>query len=59
MKESGNVLEKVKKQNKNVDDELTERAKDLHEKEFEIAELKPMPCYLEKDVVKILQGEHQ
>lgn len=50
MKESGNVLEKVKKHNKNVDDELTKRAKDVHEKEFELAELKPMPCYLEKHV---------
>ena len=45
MKESGNVLEKVKKHNKNVDDELTKRAKDVHEKEFELAELKPIPFY--------------
>ncbi|KAL0727260.1 hypothetical protein Bca4012_023353 [Brassica carinata] len=50
MKESENVLEKVEKQKKNVDDELTERARDVYEKEFKIAELKLMPCYLEKDV---------
>ena len=49
----------MKKQKKNVTDELIDRAKDVYEKEFKTAELKPMPCYLEKDVVKILQGEHQ
>lgn len=50
MKESGNVLEKVKKYNKNVDDELIKRVKDVYEKEFELVELKLMLCYLEKYV---------
>ncbi|CAH8315498.1 unnamed protein product [Eruca vesicaria subsp. sativa] len=49
LKESKHVLEKVEKQEKNVD-ELTERSKEVYQKEFKIAELKPMACSLERDV---------
>ncbi|KAL0712886.1 hypothetical protein Bca4012_019864 [Brassica carinata] len=44
LKESEKVLEKVERQEKNIAHEVTERAKDLREKEFKIPEPKPMPC---------------
>ncbi|EOA21678.1 hypothetical protein CARUB_v10002101mg [Capsella rubella] len=43
-KESEMVLEKLEKLEKNIVHEVTERAKDLREKEFKIPEPKPMPC---------------
>ncbi|CAF2042711.1 unnamed protein product [Brassica rapa] len=44
LKESEKVLEKVERREKNIVGEVTERAKDLREKEFKIPEPKPMPC---------------
>ncbi|CAH8360223.1 unnamed protein product [Eruca vesicaria subsp. sativa] len=44
LKESEKVLEKVERQEKNIVHEVTERAKDLREKEFKIPEPRPMPC---------------
>lgn len=44
LKESEKVLEKLELQEKNIVHEVTERAKDLREKEFKIPEPKPMPC---------------
>ncbi|CAA0394891.1 hypothetical protein AtNW77_Chr4g0286151 [Arabidopsis thaliana] len=44
VKESEKVLEKLELQEKNIVREVTERAKDLREKEFKIPEPKPMPC---------------
>ncbi|KAL1190858.1 hypothetical protein V5N11_005877 [Cardamine amara subsp. amara] len=44
LKESEKVLEKLEIQEKNLVHEVTERAKDLREKEFKIPEPKPMPC---------------
>lgn len=44
VKESEKVLEKLELQEKNIVHEVTERAKDLREKEFKIPEPKPMPC---------------
>ncbi|KAJ0264841.1 hypothetical protein HA466_0012400 [Hirschfeldia incana] len=44
LKESERVLEKVESQEKSIVHEVTERAKDLREKEFKIPEPKPMHC---------------
>ncbi|XP_010422202.1 PREDICTED: uncharacterized protein LOC104707527 [Camelina sativa] len=43
-KESEKVLEKLEKVEKNLVHEVTERSKELREKEFKIPEPKPMPC---------------
>ncbi|WZZ34742.1 hypothetical protein YC2023_018143 [Brassica napus] len=44
LKEGEKVLEKVERQERSIVHEVTERAKDLREKEFKIPEPKPMPC---------------
>ncbi|ESQ38229.1 hypothetical protein EUTSA_v10029018mg [Eutrema salsugineum] len=49
VKESEKVLEKIERQEKNITHEVTERAKDLREKEFKIPEPKPMPCSSENE----------
>lgn len=49
LKESEEVLKKVEKQEKNIVHEVTERAKELREKEFKIPEPKPMPCSSDHD----------
>ncbi|KAL1177258.1 hypothetical protein V6Z11_A03G018600 [Gossypium hirsutum] len=49
VKESENVVEKLRKQEDNMVQEVTQRAKDLHEKEFKIPEQKPMPCLVENN----------
>lgn len=47
LKESENVVERLQKQEENMLQEVTERARDLHAKEFKLPQQKPMPC-LEK-----------
>ncbi|XP_027181314.1 MICOS complex subunit MIC19 [Coffea eugenioides] len=47
LKESENVVEKLQKQEADMLQEVTERAKDLHAKEFKLPQQKPVPC-LEK-----------
>ncbi|GMJ00380.1 hypothetical protein like AT4G12340 [Hibiscus trionum] len=49
VKESENVVEKLRKQEENMVEEVTQKAKDLHEKEFKIPEPKPMPCSVERN----------
>ncbi|CAN8246383.1 unnamed protein product [Cochlearia groenlandica] len=49
LRESEKVLEKLEKHEKSIVDEVTERAKDLREKEFKIPEPKPMPCGSDHD----------
>ncbi|KAK9020853.1 hypothetical protein V6N11_010865 [Hibiscus sabdariffa] len=49
VKESENVVEKLRKQEENMVREVTQKAKDLHEKEFKIPEPKPMPCSVERN----------
>ncbi|CAN7123979.1 unnamed protein product [Brassica rapa subsp. narinosa] len=44
LREGEKVLEKVERQERSIVHEVTERAKDLREKEFKIPESKPMPC---------------
>lgn len=45
LKESENVVERLQKQEANMLQEVTERAKDLHAKEFKLPQQKPMPCF--------------
>ena len=49
VKESENVVEKLRKQEENMVQEVTQKAKDLHDKEFKIPEPKPMPCLVENN----------
>ncbi|GER30522.1 coiled-coil-helix-coiled-coil-helix domain-containing protein 3 [Striga asiatica] len=46
---SERVVERLKKQEENMLNEVTQRAKELHEKEFKLPNRKPMPCLDEKD----------
>ncbi|XVF10771.1 hypothetical protein REPUB_Repub07fG0211700 [Reevesia pubescens] len=48
-KESENVVEKLRKQEENMVQEVTQKAKDLHDKEFKIPDPKPMPCLVENN----------
>ncbi|XVF52689.1 hypothetical protein PTKIN_Ptkin05aG0038600 [Pterospermum kingtungense] len=49
VKESENVVEKLRKQEENMVQEVTQKAKDLHDKEFKIPDPKPMPCSAENN----------
>ncbi|KAJ0106587.1 hypothetical protein Patl1_17455 [Pistacia atlantica] len=49
LQESEKVLEKLHKQEENVVQEVTERAKNLHDQEFKLPYQKPLPCLAEKD----------
>lgn len=58
LEESEKVVEKLEKIEKEMVEEVTKRAKDLHEKEFKIPERKPMPCLVEKDACLECYKEH-
>ncbi|CAK9321645.1 unnamed protein product [Citrullus colocynthis] len=47
LQESERVVEKLQKQEDNMLKEVTQRAKDLHDKEFRLPYQKPMPCLAE------------
>lgn len=49
LQESERVVEKLQKQEEEISKEVTQRAKDLHDKEFKLPYQKPMPCLAEKD----------
>ncbi|KAK4844916.1 hypothetical protein QYF36_026019 [Acer negundo] len=49
LQESERVLEKLNKQEKNMVQEVTERAKTLHDQEFKLPYQKPLPCLAEKE----------
>lgn len=49
LKESERILEKLQKQEENMVQEVTERAKDLRDKEFNLPSPKPMPCLAENN----------
>lgn len=49
LQDSEKVLEKLQKQEEEMEREVTQRAKDIHEKEFKLPYQKPMPCLAEKD----------
>ena len=48
LKESEAVLEKLEKQEAGARQELSKRAKELHDKEFKLPYQNPMPCTLER-----------
>ncbi|KAL7182839.1 hypothetical protein ACSBR1_041499 [Camellia fascicularis] len=49
VQESEKVLEKLQKQEEVMVQEVTQRAKDLHDKEFKLPTQKPLPCLMEKN----------
>lgn len=58
LKESEKVVERLQKQEENTLQEVTQRAKDLHDKEFKLPNGKPMPCLDEKDACLKCYKEH-
>lgn len=58
LEESEKVVEKLHKQEENMLQEVTQRAKDLHDKEFKLPNRKPMPCLNEKDACLNCYKEH-
>ncbi|PKU62082.1 uncharacterized protein LOC110093947 [Dendrobium catenatum] len=58
LQESEKVVEKLEKQETNMVQELTQRAKELREKEFKLPYQKPMPCLNERDDCLQCYKEH-
>ncbi|KAL5728139.1 hypothetical protein ACHQM5_001260 [Ranunculus cassubicifolius] len=58
IKESEKVVERLQKQEDKMAQEVTQRAKELHEKEFKLPYQKPMPCVAEKDACLDCYKEH-
>ncbi|EYU30441.1 hypothetical protein ABFS82_01G088100 [Erythranthe guttata] len=58
LNESEKVVEKLQKQEENMLQEVTQRAKELHDKEFKLPHRKLMPCLDEKDACLKCYKEH-
>lgn len=58
LQESERVLKKLQKQEVNMAREVTEKAKELHDKEFKLPYQKPIPCLAEKDACLECYREH-
>ncbi|XXG77824.1 hypothetical protein AAC387_Pa08g1901 [Persea americana] len=58
LQESERVLEKLQKQEANMAREVTEKAKELHDKEFKLPYQKPIPCLAEKDACLECYKDH-
>ncbi|XP_047946886.1 uncharacterized protein LOC125193175 [Salvia hispanica] len=58
LEESEKVVERLHKNEENMLQEVTERAKDLHDKEFELPNSKPIPCLDEKNACLNCYKEH-
>ncbi|OWM71847.1 uncharacterized protein LOC116192041 [Punica granatum] len=58
LKESKSVVEKLQKQEENIVQEVTQRAKDLRDKEFKLPYQKPMPCLAENNACLECYKEH-
>lgn len=58
LQESEKVVEKLEKQENNMVQELTQRAKELREKEFKLPYQKPMPCLNEREDCLQCYREH-
>jgi hypothetical protein len=56
--DSEKVLERLQKQEENMVQEVTQRAKDLRDKEFKLPYQKPMPCLAENDAWLACYKEH-
>ncbi|CAN4119859.1 unnamed protein product [Withania somnifera] len=59
LKESEKVVEGLEKQEENMLQEVTKKAKDLHEKEFKLPNQKPVPCFDERDACFKCYKEHE
>ncbi|XP_031478724.1 uncharacterized protein LOC116249673 [Nymphaea colorata] len=58
LKESEQVIERMKKIEANMTEEVKQRAKELHDKEFKLPYQKPLPCVAEKDACLQCYKEH-
>lgn len=58
LKESESVMEKLQKQEETMVQEVTQRAKDLREKEFKLPNQKPMPCLVESEACLDCYKDH-
>ncbi|XP_042051752.1 uncharacterized protein LOC121797086 [Salvia splendens] len=58
LEESEKVVERLRKNEENMLQEVTERAKGLHDKEFELRNSKPIPCLDEKIACLNCYKEH-
>ncbi|KAF2313131.1 hypothetical protein GH714_009504 [Hevea brasiliensis] len=58
LQESERVLEKLQKQEDGMLQAVTERAKDLHDKEFKLPYQKPMPCLGDYEACRACYKEH-
>ncbi|KAJ8543825.1 hypothetical protein K7X08_025443 [Anisodus acutangulus] len=59
LKESEKVVERLQKQEENMLQEVTKKAKDLHDKEFKLPNQKPIPCLDERDACFKCYKEHE
>ncbi|KAH7514107.1 uncharacterized protein LOC125419005 [Ziziphus jujuba] len=58
IQDSERVLERLHKQEENMVQEVTQRAKDLRDKEFKLPYQKPMPCLAETEACLACYQEH-
>ncbi|XP_065620170.1 uncharacterized protein LOC136063551 [Quercus suber] len=58
LKDGERVLDRLQKQEENMVQEVTQRAKDLREKEFKLPYQKPMPCLAENNAWLECYKEH-
>lgn len=58
LQESERVVERLQKQEENMVQEVTQRAKDLHDKEFKLPYQKPLPCVAENEACLACYKEH-
>ena len=58
VQESEKVLERLQKQEEVLAQEVTQRAKDLHDKEFKLPNQKPPPCLTERGACFDCYKEH-
>ncbi|EXC31925.1 hypothetical protein L484_009775 [Morus notabilis] len=58
LQESERAVEKLQKQEENMVEELTQRAKELRDKEFKLPYQKPLPCVAENEACLACYKEH-
>lgn len=58
IQDSEQVLDRLRKQEENMVQEVTQRAKDLRDKEFKLPYQKPMPCLAETEACLACYKEH-
>ncbi|KAG7953325.1 hypothetical protein I3843_12G104200 [Carya illinoinensis] len=58
LQDSERVIETLQKQEENMVQEVTQRARDLRDKEFKLPYQKPMPCSAENDAWLACYKEH-